>query len=476
MPSIYIVSIASGDPDLLNMKTIKTLKDSRQLFLRTEKSPIVEWLLREKINFSSFDYLYETAENFESLSAMISSVLWSHSFESTAVYAVPDAKSDITVKALYQCRPDNGVITVIPGTGLSDIYLSALCPFLIDSDLRMISATDFLSSEYDPNTSLLITELDNSILAGEVKLHLDSFTDDEDTIIYLHDHDEPVSMPLYQLDRLNHTDHLSAVFIPGSDYHNRKKFVFHDLEAIMDNLRSESGCPWDRLQTHESLQPYMIEEAWECIASIDQHDTDHLCEELGDLLFQVVFHASIGKSFDEFTIGDVISSICSKMIRRHPHVFGNRNLRDAESVRAAWEQIKQEETGHLSAISSLEDVSDGLPSLKYAAKVIKKLSALTPDNSSAGFIVNEIRSLTDGLSAASSGINPDMLGYLLFLCSELCFAAGVDGELILHKTVDRLKSRLKTVEKSINREGKSLEHLTFRELGVYLNHVKGEIE
>ena len=101
MSSIYIVSIASGDPDLLNMKTVKALKGSRQLFLRTEQSPIVEWLNHEKIQFSSFDYLYETADDFESLSSMISSALWSHASESDVVYAVPDLKTDITVNTLY---------------------------------------------------------------------------------------------------------------------------------------------------------------------------------------------------------------------------------------------------------------------------------------------------------------------------------------------------------------------------------------
>ena len=103
MSSIYIVSIGSGDPDLLNLKTIRTIKDSGQLYLRTEKTPIAEWLNHENIRFSSFDFLYETAEDFDSLSAMISSALWSHASESAVVYAVSDLKTDQTVSALYQC-------------------------------------------------------------------------------------------------------------------------------------------------------------------------------------------------------------------------------------------------------------------------------------------------------------------------------------------------------------------------------------
>jgi len=476
MSSIYIVSIGSGDPDLLNLKTNRTIKESGQLYLRTEKTPIAEWLNHENIRFSSFDYLYETAEDFDSLSAMISSALWSHASESAVVYAVSDLKTDQTVSALYQCKPEDGTITVIPGNGISDIHLAALCPYLNNSDLRIISATDFLLSEYDPNTSVLISELDNPILAGEVKLRLDSFSDDEDSVFYLHNHDEPVPIPLYCLDRMTHIDHLSAVFIPGSGYHNRQKFVLHDLLAIMDTLRSDHGCPWDREQTHDSLLPYLIEEAWECVAAIEQHDYDHLAEELGDLLFQIVFHASIGKTFDEFTMNDVINAICLKMIRRHPHVFDSESFSTFDEVADTWEKLKQDETGHHSLLSSLDDVSSYLPSLKYAAKTCKKLRQADVFKRDSQQILDDIIHEAGHIRSESFSSGSRDIGKILWYCCELSLNHHADPELLLHNTVDSVKKAVKKIDSMLKNDGKTLEHLTFEELGVYLNYVEGEIE
>ena len=476
-PGIVIVSLGTGDPDLLNMKTIRILRDCGRLILRTESHSAVPWLQQNGIAYTSLDYLYRESNDFNLLNRRIAEELIRFASDSEIVYAVPDPLTDQSVRTLLRIKPDPLSVTVIPGLSTYDVYLSSSLHFLPDAGVLTVPASDVSEHfHFDPNVSLLITELDNEILAGQVKLLLSETLGDDSPVFLLNYNHPPKKIPVWELDRQHGINHCSAVLIPSSGFLERNRFIMNDLTDLMDKLRSSEGCPWDRMQTHESLQPYMIEEAWECIASIDQHDTDHLCEELGDLLFQVVFHASIGKSFDEFSMDDIISSICIKMIRRHPHVFGNADLRDPESVHAAWERIKQEETGHLSVISSLEDVSPGLPSLKYASKVFRKLGTTSAVRLSAGPVLDDIRRLADHLASDSSGITPDQLGTLLLLCTELCFAENADGELILHKSVDRLKKRLKTAEKSIIRDGKSLERLTFRELGVYLKHVEGEIE
>ena len=164
------------------------------------------------------------------------------------------------------------------------------------------------------------------------------------------------------------------------------------------------------------------------------------------------------------------------MIHRHPHVFGSCNQKDPDSVRAAWEQLKQEETGNTSVLSSLDDVSTGLPSLKYAAKVMKKLKGTAAVRSDPGPVLDDIINTASSLRSGTVDEGGELLSRLLYLVSELCFIRGLDSELILHQTVDRLKSRLKSVGKAVKHDGKSLEHLTFDELGVYLNHVEGEIE
>ena len=475
-PSITLVSIATGDPGLLNAKTVNALKEKGRVFLRTLRSPIAFWLKDEKISFSSLDDLYDTAEDFDHLSSAIAEYLWSQARLFPVVYAVPDLMVDNSVQELYRLRPGDGNIVVVPGVGLSDVLQSSVRPLLLSSDLRTLSATDFLLGIYNPNTSVLITELDNPILAGDVKIRISSVLDDEYRVFFLHHNAPAVEILLYELDRQPEIDHLSAVFIPCSGYKLRDSFVLDDLLSIMDRLRAPDGCPWDRVQTHQTLRPYLAEEAWECIEAIDQEDPIHLADELGDLLFQIVFHSSIGKSFDEFTINDVINSICRKMIRRHPHVFADQSSSPAAVPAVSeWEKHKRSETGSNSVLESLDDISPALPSLKYAAKLIRKISLFPALQRDTAEIIADIRNLNNHLDELALEPDEGKIGSLLFLYAELCYSLNLDSELILHRSVTDLKRRLQAVGKQVENDGKSIESLTFDELGVYFKYVKGEI-
>ena len=474
---IIIVSLGPGDPDLLNTKTLRALRESGTLILRTGRHPLTSWLTDNGIPFSTLDFLYEESDDFDILNRNAAEYLIRQAQAGPIVYAVPDAPTDCTVRVLLHEKPESFSAVVIPGISLYDTHLSSVLSFLQDAAVTVVPADELSDSfHYDPNTSLLVTELDNPIQTGQVKLFLSDMLGDEHNVFLLQNEKKPFSLPLYELDRQTGIDHRSAVLIPGSGFLERSRFVFSDLEMLMEKLRSPDGCPWDRIQTHESLRPYVIEEAWECVACIDQQDPDHLCEELGDLLFQIFFHSSVGRSFGEFSLHDVVTAICSKMIHRHPHVFGSRDLKDAESVRSAWEQLKQEETGSWTVASSLDDVSAGLPSLKYAAKIMKKLQETAAVRSDPKPVLSDIGHLSSSLLSGTVSESTDSLGRLLLLCSELCFALGSDSELVLHQAVDRLKYRLKKVDEVVKNDGKSLEHLTFEELGVYLKHVEDEIE
>ena len=474
---IVIVSVSTGDPELFNLKTTSMLRSGFPLVLRTGRHPVTSWLKDNRIEFTTLDHFYEESDDFDLLNKHIAEHMIRMASGCTVVYAISDPLTDQSVRTIIRLKPADVSVDIVPGLSTYDQHLSSALEMLPDGAVLTISASRLTEDfEYDPNFSLLITELDNQILTGQVKLMLSGMLDDEYPVLLLRGDGKPVRLPLWQLDRHPEIDHRSAVLVPCSGMFERRHFVMKDLMSLMERLRSSDGCPWDRIQTHESLRPYLIEEAWECVASIDQQDTDHLCEELGDLLFQVAFHSSIGRSFDEFTIQDVLSSICLKMIRRHPHVFGTEDIRDPETVRASWEKNKQKETGHMSAVSSLDDVSPGLPSLKYASKMLRKLSGTPALQNDTAPVLGTISSMISGLKADSSQLTSENLGRLLLLCTELCCVQGHDGELILHQAADKMKNRLKSAEKTIIQDGKSLEHLTFDELGVYLNHVEGEIE
>lgn len=473
-PRITIVSLGPGDPDLLNEKTIYAMKNAAMLVLRTDQHPIAEWLVQNHIPFISLDTLYAESEDFDALNQSAVSHLIHLSSDHPIVYAVPDASSDHTVRTLFSRETECSPLEVIPGVGSFDAYMASSLPFLTDSPVTIVSASDFLDfSCYDPKYTLLITEIDNPILAGQIKIVLSDKLEDEHTVLMFSSVREPFEIPLYMLDRQRNIDHRTAVLIPGSDFRTRKQYVMQDLVEIMDYLRSPEGCSWDRMQTHESLRPYLVEEAWECVASIDENDPDHLCDELGDLLLQIVFHSSIGKNYDEFTLNDVINCICRKMIRRHPHVFGKNN---PDCKEASWEQLKQQETGHISVVESLDDVSVSLPSLKYASKMLKKLSQTDMGTRTFSMIVSDIQKTVDKIIHSEQDKSKRLLGILLLLCTELCSNLKTDSEMALHETVDGLKERIKMADSDRNNNGKSFKHLTFDELGVYLQYVEGEIE
>ena len=476
-PDITIVSVGSGDPELLNIRTMNAMKNAQTLILRTSRHPVTDWLDISRIAYTSLDELYDIADDFDDLDLRIADFLLQRASGSSVVYAVPDASSDATVRALLSKTENNGTVKIIPGVGSADLYLSASMAFLPESAVTVLPASELLNKGYfDPNLSMLVTELDNPLLAGQVKILLSDMLDDEDEIIFMNGAVKPLRIPLYKLDRMKEIDHRSAVLVPGSDFRGRTRFVMRDLMSIMEILRSPQGCPWDREQTHRSLRQYLVEEAWECVAAIGQDDMDHLCEELGDLLLQIVFHASIGKAFDEFTLTDVLSAICVKMIRRHPHVFAGQKCEDADSVRNVWEQIKQNETGHTGIVESLEDVSSGLPSLKYASKTLKKLKRMNAFHRCPDEIASDIKAVAGKIAGSQDAPEENDLGRLLFLCTELCSHYDLDGELLLRQAADRLKRILPCAEKRIINDGKSLELLTFSELCVYLKHVEGEIE
>ena len=443
-PIIVIVSIGSGDPDMLNKKTVDELKNAGSLFLRTGRHPLVSWLRDESICFQTLDFIYDESDDFDCLNQKVASFLFNQASVSKIVYAVPDASTDHTVRSLLSLAPDKDCVKVIPGVGFYDLFTSASLSFYPEAPLTVSSACDLLVDGYfDPNHSLLVTELDNPNMAGDIKILLSQILEDEQTVILIRAYEKPVRIPLYELDRQTDIDHRSAVLVPASGFMKRSRYVLRDLALIMDTLRSADGCPWDRIQTHETLRSYLVEEAWECVEAIDQNDPNHLCEELGDLMFQIIFHSSIGKAYDEFTLNDVVSGICAKMLRRHPHVFSDRNCSDAESVRNAWEQIKQEETGHTSVIESLDDVSPGLPAIIYASKLLKKASRANNVKRTTSDILTEIVNVVYNISDP-----PDerSLGRLLLLCTELCFCCGIDGELILHQAADRMKKDFKLAQ------------------------------
>ena len=470
---IRVVSIGPGDPDLLTGTTLKELSCADPLILRTDHHPITAWLGKKGIPFQSLDALYEQTDDFDALYDRMAEAVTEKATGNHPVYAVADCATDRSVDRLILRGAEGGMsITCVPGFSYADYFLARCRSAYSAGSIRICSAWDFLSGAYDPADHQLITEIDTGILAGDLKTALGDVLDDETEISWMEADGGEKRIPLYMLDRQKAYSHLCAAFIPASDYAKRTRYTLRDLLAIMARLRAPDGCPWDRIQTHETLRPYMVEEAWECVAAIDEKDTDHLADELGDLLFQIVFHASIGKAFDEFTMTDVITNICRKMLKRHPHVFGTAHMETSTEVADSWETIKRRETGSRTVGESLADVSPALPALKYAIKMNKKVQQLPVWRRNPAEILRDIQEEAGRLLTDDGRMNEEAMGRILFLCSHLCHRCEADSEIVLHEFVDRFKNRFTRMEEALKKQGKTAESLTFPELCVYLSRVE----
>ncbi len=250
------------------------------------------------------------------------------------------------------------------------------------------------------------------------------------------------------------------------------KYKFDDLVRIMEKLRA--NCPWDREQTHESLKKYMIEEAYEALEAIDGGQGEKMADELGDLLLQIVFHAQIGSESGEFEINDVTHAVCEKMIRRHPHVFGEGDAESADEVLDNWDEIKKEEKGEESITDTLKSVSSYLPALMRAQKVQKKAAKVGfdwDDISGALDKVNEeVRELRDAVSKGQ-GMEEE-LGDLLFSVVNTSRFIGTSPEQALTDATEKFIKRFEHMEDAAREGGSEISDLTPKELDKLWNETK----
>ncbi len=249
-----------------------------------------------------------------------------------------------------------------------------------------------------------------------------------------------------------------------------------DISALVDvmkRLRGQGGCPWDREQNHESLKPYLIEEAYEVLDAIDKNNDKALREELGDLLLQIVFHAQIAAEENRFTIEDVAAAIVEKLRRRHPHVFGNLTVKDSDEVLRNWEEIKKGEGKE----SVLSGVPGGLPALLRARRVQEKAKRVGFDwDSIDGVMAKVNEEMLELKEASESGDRArvdEEFGDLLFSLVNFSRFLRVDAEDSLRKTIDKFSSRFQRMERLAKERGKtSLESCTLEEMDRLWDEVK----
>ena len=448
----------------LTLDAIDALTGGGRILLHTDRCGCAAWLRERHLEFASLDALYEECEDFDEHASAAARAVLDAAAREDVVYAVADVR-DRSVSAL--CAACLEGVRVIAGPPVEGSLMA-----LVTGEMRCVEASDWEAFHLSAHENCLVRELDGRELAGEVKLKLMEVYPEESEIWMLQGDADPVRLPLYTMDRGDRFDHRTCVLVPAQqDIMKQERYDFSHLMEIIGFLCSPNGCPWDRVQTHESLRPCILEEAYEVIDAIDEGDVEHLYDELGDMLLQVALHAEIGRRHGEFDISDVTTAICEKMISRHTHVFGRDQAENAEEVLGLWSKNKMAERGQRTHAESMRDITRSLPATLRAAKLFKRAAEAGLGDADAGEafarVVDQIRVLEVSGDATEAA-----LGDLLLTLCGYARLKGVDPELALNGASDRFIARFEKIEGEILENGRTLASLPSKTLREYWDLVK----
>ena len=456
-------------PQTITQTAWTTILTASKLFLQTDRHPSANPVREAGLVYCSMDDLYESSEDFDALNAAIAHRLVNGE---DCVYAVPGDGCFSQMDAIQEaCAQSDTELVVLPGVSCAKAAFPSL-------QSAVFCTANALPDKPDCSVPLCIQEIDTYIAAAEVKGYLQRFYADEQSVSLATMQPDGQyrieSFPLYLLDRRNDFFAGSVLLVPPVPFFNRAKYQFNDLCSILDRLRAPDGCPWDREQTHESIKGDLIEECYELCDAIDEADDDHLIEKLGDVLMQVVFHATIAKEQARFDEDDVTDAIVKKLIYRHPHVFGNVSVSSTGDVLKNWDALKAAQRHQTTQTEAMCSVPKRFPALMRAAKVQKKARKVGFDWATAedAFpkIAEEAEELRDAMQ--QNGAISEEAGDLLFSVVNVIRLLGFDAEQLLHNTTDKFIDRFGKMERLVIENGKQLSDMTLAEQDEYWKKVK----
>ena len=473
--------MGAGDFDQLQMGVYKKLKAAKKLFVRTVDHPVLEALSAESLQFESFDAVYEKHSSFQPVYEEIVERLVEATTFGDVMYAVPGHPlvAEQTVQLLIAAS-DTGRINLVIEGGQSflDPIFGALKIDPIEG-FQLLDGTSFSMHDINMRQHILIAQVYDTFSASEVKLTLMEKYDDEYPVTVVtaagSSQEKLITVPLYELDQSVEVNNLTTVYVPPVKSQEEALRDWSTFRQIIATLRGPNGCPWDQKQTHESLKKYLLEEAHEYLAAVDAEDDLAMIEELGDVLLQVFLHAQIGEDQGYFTLEDVLASISEKMIRRHPHVFGDVSVEDAEGVVTNWEAIKAQEKGE-SDKPLLEEEYRSSSALQTAFNYQKRAAKVGfdwPDVDGAwNKFSEEWQEFRQEVTKGTNASLLDEFGDVLFTLVNLArFYKLSPEEAMLHAN-EKFARRFGYVEKRIKESGKPFSEYTLEQLDAFWNEAK----
>lgn len=480
---IKIIGLGPGSKEALTIGALEALKGASNIYLRTEKHPTVDYLKNNNILFKTYDNKYEEGESFDQVySSIAEDLIEQHNRFNDIVYAVPGhplvAEKSVSI-LLDLCEKKSIETEVIPAVSFVDALMESLKIDPIEG-IKIIDAFDIRNQILDKRVGTIITQVYDKFIASEVKLSLMEYYKDDFQIYFVRaagvkNLESIRRIPLYELDRQEDIDYLTSIYIPRDiDSTND----FYDLLDIMEKLRSNDGCPWDKEQTHDSLKKYLIEESYEVLEAIDEKDDDKLTEELGDVLLQIVFHAHIGKEEGFFNINDVIEKVCTKMINRHPHVFGNINADTSEEVLINWDKIKKKEQGLKSYTDELRHVPKNLPALMRAEKVQKKAAKVGFDwdkvEDALDKVLEEYYEVKGVYKSKKMAKIVEEIGDLIFASVNVARFLDIDPEFALNYTIEKFIKRFAYIEEVAKSKSIDMANMTLEQMDILWEEAKNK--
>jgi len=469
---ITILGLGPGNPELLTRQAWQILENTVEIYLRTRQHPVVADLPAQ-IVVHSFDDLYETNDTFEQVyQQIVKQVMDLGRRPGGVVYAVPGhplIAEATTGEILRQAQVERIPVRIVEGLSFLEPTFSALGldPF---PHTILVDALELAVSHVPPfptSTPALIAQLHSREIASQVKLTLLSLYPDEHPVKLVHaagtSQQRVEDLALYQIDRDKKIGLLTALYLPPLG----TETSFEAFLEVVAHLRAPEGCPWDREQTHRSLRDDLLEETYEALTALDAEDVDGMREEFGDLILLILLQTQIASDEGEFTIADVLKGVHTKIVRRHPHVFGEVELSDGQEILRNWERLKAEERQENGKAekSLLDGVALALPALVQAQIYQKRAARVGFDWPDVQGVLEKLHEELREVDTAPDEIERAMeLGDLLFATVNLARWYSVDAEAALREANARFRKRFGHIEDTARRGGRSVADLSLDEM------------
>jgi tetrapyrrole methylase family protein/MazG family protein len=483
-PNITLLGLGPGDPGLLTRQAWDALTGATEIHLRTRQHPVVA-SFPPHLQVHSFDTLYDSLETFEQVQEeIIRQVLELGRRPQGVLYAVPGhpfVAEATAPEIMRRARAQGMSVHTIEGLSFLEPLFSALGldPF---PHLALVDALQLAAGHvppFPPGVPALIVLIHSPVVASDVKLTLMSLYPDRHPVRLVHAAGTPdqvvEDLALYEIDRSRHIGPLTALYLPPLE----PETSFEAFLEVVAHLRAPDGCPWDRQQTHRTLRGDLLEETYEALAAMDADDVDGMREELGDLLLLILLHTQIASDDGEFTIADVLSGVNRKIVHRHPHVFGDFQIRDEQHLLQNWERLKAQErqengkgensllgdTGLPGNASLLDGVSLTLPALAQAEKYQQRAARVGFDWPDVQGVLDKLEEELGEVHAAADGEERAAeIGDLLFAVANLARWYKVEPESALRQANARFRRRFTYIEQAARSQGRQVSDLTLDEM------------